>query len=124
MGIVDELVIYDYCVSSSEIENIYNEYVKTGYTMTLLSKDMICSECNFSVYKNDIFDGQYKHGDIITLDNTYDYTIILHEDFIDDISNIDNIPQHMQNNSSLITYVMIFAGILGLILFIFRGFKW
>ena len=117
-GKLDELKIKNYERQSQDVMHSYNQYVNTGYYITLLPKNNFNIQHNISVFRENEFIKTIQYGETILFDNTYDYTFIIHEDITDEMAHIENINNIAENNISYIVYIIIIFMILGLIIYL------
>lgn len=121
-GDLDEVIIYDYCVDVTEVQHIYNQYLLSGYTITLLDKDLISTNKNISVYKNSEYIETVQYGDAINVSNVYEYSFVVHEDNFDRFSDIRNIENTTSNGISYISYTFMIVAVLSLLIYMYRRF--
>jgi len=122
-GKLDEVIVYNHEIPDFQVESIYNEYKCCGYTMSLMKKNNILgNEGNISVYKNNIYLDTISYGDTIHLNNTYEYSFLLHEDMSDTLSNVHNIEDLSNTGLSYLVYAFIVIGVIALLIFMFRRF--
>ena len=119
-GKLDELKIKDYERQEQDVKHSYNQYINTGYYITLLPKNNFNIQHNISVFRENEFINSIQYGDSIEYNNTYDYTFVIHEDITDQIAHIENINDIAENNISYIVYILIIFMIIGLIIYFVR----
>jgi len=119
--LIDELIIYDYELNQTQVKQLYNSYFEIEKQIILLDKNNLYNlNSNITVFENDVVLGEYNFEDTITLKNLHDYSIIIHEDISDQITNIENIDKLANENTPSILYILIIASIVGLIIYIIK----
>ena len=63
-----------------------------------------------------------KYDDVFYINNTYDYSFLLHEDITDTLSNVNNIEDLSNTGLSYLVYACIVVAVLALLVYMFRRF--
>jgi len=121
-GRLDEVILYDYELSEHHALQKYNEYKMNEYSISFIDKDLISIDKNISIYENDIFIKTIVYGESITMNNTFDYSFVLHEDSFDRFSHIENLADTSTNGITYIVYAFVLVGIIALLMFMYRRF--
>ena len=119
---MDEVKIWNSYLTTTEISNLYKEMRDKYYTLTLISRDIFTSKNNFSVYENEKYIGTYSYEDTFNITDMRDYTIIIHEDIKDRISDIEQIDDIAFGSITYIIYIILFIGIIALLKHYYRKF--
>lgn len=119
---IDEVIIWDSYLTSSEVANLYKEYRPYTYTISLMNNDLFTNGGNFSLYENHRYIGTYNYEDNINITDMRTYTIVIHENGFDQISHIENIDDIAFNNITYIIYILLFIGVIALIKYYYRRF--
>lgn len=120
---LDEVIIYNHEISSSEASFIYNSYICKGYTFTLLKKNNILgSEGNISVFRNNEYIETLTYGDSILLNNTFEYSFLIHEDMTDSISDINNMSNLSNTGITYLVYIIVIIAVIALLVYLYRKF--
>ena len=118
-GSLDELKVYKECITINEITYLYNLYHLTGYTLTLIPVYEGYDK-NITVLQNNEYYKTVKFGDNIEVNNTYEYTFIIHEDIKDQIKHIENLNDISKNNVTFLVYILIGTMLFSLIIFVYK----
>lgn len=118
---MDEIVIWDSYLTPGEVLDLYQLYYPKYYNIIILSQEYDLNT-NYSLYENEKYMGIYAYGDTINISNMRDYSIVIHEDFIDKIAHIENIDSILSKNVTYIVYVFIFIGVVCMLIWLIR--KW
>lgn len=116
---LDELILYDYAPNDVEVNTIFNNYKLEGYSIILLNEYGIINK-NISVYKTNEFIEEVQFGDIIEINNTYNYTFVIETDLTDKFTSIENINDISKTSITPIIYIIIISFIIGLIWYLFK----
>jgi len=122
-AMLDEVIIYNEEIPAFKVSAIYNEYICSGYTLTLIKKNnIIGDEGNITVYRNGKYYDTVSYEESFYINNTYDYSFLIHEDITDTLTNVNNIEQLSNTGLSYFVYAVIVIGILALLMYLFRRF--
>lgn len=117
---IDEFQLFDFLLTTDDINAIYNSYFNEDFTVLFLNNNAFSQKNNLSVYENNKFIGVYQYGDSIPIKNTYDYTFVIHENVLDSIAHVENYNGLMRENIGSIVGIIIIFMIIGLIIYFVR----
>ena len=125
-GSIDEFIMYNEFFTDTDVTDLYNEYTLTEgtgvYTLILIDKELISYNQNISVYRNKEYVDTIVYGESINISNNFNYSLVLHEDNFDRLSNIENIEDISTNGISYLVYAFILIGVIALLGFMYRRF--
>jgi len=122
-GMLDEVIVYNHEIPAFQAAQIYNDYIDCGYTMTFMKKNNILgNEGNITIYRNGLYLDTVSYEESFYINNTYDYSFLIHEDMSDTLTNVNNINDLSNTGLSYLVYAFIVIGVIALLMFMFRRF--
>lgn len=92
------------------------------HSIIVISKDYDLNT-NLTIYETGVFYKEINYGDSFNITNNKEYTILIHEDKFDEMSNIENINNLMNRNITMIIFLLIISMIIGLLFYTYKRSK-
>lgn len=114
---LDELRLYDIEYSQALVTELYeytgeSEETEEGICASVMLMNKYGRMCNFTLYEDNNYIGEYQYTDVLIMNNSSTYSLVLHEDILDGISDIENIDDLATDNITFIMYIIIALGVL------------